>query len=179
MKNTIKNKFAKIIVTGAVLTSALGLSFGANASAATSSTQTTSSSQVYTSDVVKAPNKSNVALTTEDRVVLERITGEKVSANAIGDKFHISQYFTKSQSAKIADRSSKWSTTGQFISGVNLILGSKPLSVTMYFSSNGIANNTKIFKTAKAKGKGVQISYTYTITRNSFGDISNTKIVYK
>ncbi|MGG0754252.1 hypothetical protein [Brevibacillus laterosporus] len=91
----------------------------------------------------------------------------------------ISTYFTKRQVKKIAAQADNFTDAldyGGFIAGIK----SLPLGGAALIASKGMNNIASDFRTAKAKGTGLEWSYTYTIYKDSNrGKISKFRTSYR
>ncbi|MEC1338595.1 hypothetical protein P9D25_13110 [Bacillus velezensis] len=168
-KGSISSKFAKTVLATAMLASTS--TFVLNTASAAE--QTTSVSQ---ETVMNLPDMK-VKITQEVRTLLQEANDGKMHIE--GKKFHISQYFTKAECKKINSRLDTAKNASDLISIINWGIGNKKLSIGMFFLNGGWQRNGQIYKNAAIKGTGVEVSYDYEITSNSFGKISNSKVRYR
>lgn len=92
---------------------------------------------------------------------------------------NVSVYYTKNEAARIANASDRIANIADYAS---LILGIKnpPIGGAAFWYSKGLSNTTRTFKTAQARGTGVEISYTVTIQAHTTVPlISNSRVVYR
>ncbi|PTJ43057.1 hypothetical protein [Mammaliicoccus sciuri] len=100
----------------------------------------------------------------------------------------VKHYFPKKYTKLVNKYSKKSQSFTNFVAGTSgfAAVAKKSglagyLSSSLYIANQGVQNNTKVYKTAAKKNKGVEISYDLYVpkTGNNYGLKRNQKVVYR